>query len=97
MIPVLVEGAVVPRADALPEAIRSLSRRNAVGSRPEHFKADCQGLVTALNENLAAAMHERAARTDSERRAAAAARREAEAQVAARAKLAEERGRAQAG
>src|SRR5215510_16400095 len=59
VIPVLVGGASVPRPDTLPEAIRPLSRRNAVGLRPERFKSDCQGLVAALKESLAAAQHER--------------------------------------
>ena len=55
VIPVLVGGAGMPRADTLPEAIRPLARRNAVGLRPERFRGDCQGLVTALKESLAAA------------------------------------------
>ena len=96
VIPVLVRGAELPRADALPEGIWSLVRRNAVGLRPERFRSDCQGLVTALKESLAGAEQERAARTEAERRAAEAVRLEAEAQAAARAKAAEERGREQA-
>jgi hypothetical protein len=96
VIPVLVGGAGMPRTDTLPEAIRPLARRNAVGLRPERFKADCQGLVAALRESLAAAEQERTARTEAERKAVEAARREAEEQAAARAKAAEERGRAQA-
>jgi hypothetical protein len=96
VIPVLVGGANMPRADLLPEAIKPLARRNAVGLRPERFKADCQGLITALKEQLVAAQTERAARTEAERTAAEAARREAEAQAAARAQAAEERSRAQA-
>ena len=96
VIPVLVGDANMPRADALPEAIRSLARRNAVGLRPERFRADCQGLVSALKESLAAAEQERAARTEAERKAAAAARVEAEGQAAARAIAAEERGREKA-
>jgi hypothetical protein len=55
VIPVLVGGASIPRADSLPEAIRPLVRRNAVGLRPERFMADSQGLIGALKENLAAA------------------------------------------
>jgi TIR domain len=96
VIPVLVGGAAVPRPDALPEGIRALARRNAVGLRPERFKADCQGLMTALKEHLAAAEQERAARTETERKAAEAARLKAEAQAAARANESEERGRVQA-
>jgi TIR domain-containing protein len=37
VIPVLVGGASMPRADVLPEEIRPLARRNAVGLRPERF------------------------------------------------------------
>jgi hypothetical protein len=95
VIPVLVGGAAIPRADALPEEIRGLVRRNAVGLRPERFKADCQGLITALKEQLAAAEQERAARTVAERKTAEAARVKAEAQAAARAIASEDRGRAQ--
>jgi len=62
VIPVLVGGALLPRADTLPEAIRQLVFRQAVGIRPERFKADCQSLVTALKDSLAAAEQERAAR-----------------------------------
>jgi formylglycine-generating enzyme required for sulfatase activity len=96
LIPLLVGGADMPRSDTLPEAIRPLARRNAVGLRPERFKTDCQGLITALKDSLAAAEQERAARTEAERNAASAARLRAEAQAAARAEAAEERGRTQA-
>jgi hypothetical protein len=54
VIPVLVGGAAMPPANALPEAIRPLARRNAVGLRPERFNVDCQGLITALREQFAA-------------------------------------------
>jgi tetratricopeptide (TPR) repeat protein len=54
VIPVLVGGASMPRADSLPKAIRPLARRNAVGLRPERFRADCDGLIVALKEQLAA-------------------------------------------
>jgi len=96
VIPVLVGGAGMPRADTLPVAIRALARRNAVGLRPERFKADCQGLIGALKEQLAAAEQERAARTDAERRAAEAERQRRETEEAARLAAAEERARAQA-
>ena len=91
VIPVLVASANMPRADALPEAIRPLARRNAVALRPEHFKADCRGLITALEDSLA----EQAVRTEIERKAAQSGRLETEAHAAARAIAAEERGRAQ--
>lgn len=96
VIPVLVGGALMPKTDALPETIRNMARRNAVGLRPERFKADVQGLVTALKEQLAAAAAERNARTQAEQAAAEAARRKSEEEAAARAEAAEARGRAQA-
>ncbi len=96
VIPVLVGGAAMPRAETLPDAIRALARRNAVGLRPDRFKADCQGLVTALKAYLAEAEKEHEARSEAERRAAEAKRLEAEAQAAERARAAEERGRVQA-
>ena len=96
VIPVLVGGATMPRADTLPEPIRPLARRNAVGLRPERFKADCQGLVTALKERLASAERERLARTDTERVAAEAERQKRETDEAARIAAAEERGQQRA-
>src|SRR5262245_1971061 len=58
VIPVLVGGAVMLRAKALPETMRTLARRNVVSLRPERFKADCQGLVAALKEYLATTARE---------------------------------------
>lgn len=91
VIPVLVGGAAMPRADDLPEEIRSISRRNALGLRSERFKADVQGLVTALKEQLAAVEAERSARSAAEREAAEAARRKADEDAAVRASEAEKR------
>ncbi len=95
VIPVLVGGSGMPRTEMLPAAIEALARRNAVGLRPERFRADCQGLITALKEQLAAAELEKAARTDAERKAAEAERQKREAEEAARLAAAEERARAQ--
>ena len=50
VIPVLVQGAAMPRAEALPMAIRSLTRKNAVTLRHDRFKVDCQGLVDAIKD-----------------------------------------------
>ncbi len=85
VIPVLVGGALMPRADALPNDIRMLSQRNAVGLRPDRFKTDCLGLISALRDQLAAAEIERNARSESERKAAEEARFKTEAESAARA------------
>jgi TIR domain len=44
VIPVLLNKAEMPRADALPEPLKPLSRRNAVRLVQERFSADAQGL-----------------------------------------------------
>jgi formylglycine-generating enzyme required for sulfatase activity len=68
VIPVLVGGAAMPHADSLPDPIRALAERHAVSLRPDRFRADCQGLLTALKQHFAPA--ERAARTEAERHGA---------------------------
>jgi hypothetical protein len=83
VIPVLVGGATMPSVDLLPKSIQALARRHAVGLRPERFKGDCQGLVTALGEYLAAVEIERAARSDAERAAVKARQAEEAARIAA--------------
>jgi hypothetical protein len=55
VIPVLVHKTEMPRADALPEPLKPLARRNAVGLTQDRFKADAQGLITALEGALAEA------------------------------------------
>jgi formylglycine-generating enzyme required for sulfatase activity len=70
VIPVLVGNAAMPRAETLPEPIRALARLQAVSLRPERFAADCQGLVTALDEHFAAEGQARASRLAVERAAA---------------------------
>jgi hypothetical protein len=55
VIPVLVGGARFPPAEIMPEEIRALARKNAVGLRPDRFKADCQGIFTALKDAFVAA------------------------------------------
>lgn len=83
VIPVLVGGATMLRPETLPETISPITNRNAVGLRPERFKADCHGLISSLKEQLAAAEREHA-RTEAERKAAEAARQQREAEEAAR-------------
>ena len=53
VIPVLVQKTEMPRADALPEPLKALARRNAVGLTQERFRADAQGLIKALEDALA--------------------------------------------
>lgn len=76
VIPVLVADAPMPRADDLPEALRPLSRRNAVRLTHERFRSDTQGLIKALQQSLeeieagrrADAQAARGVPTDKERR-----------------------------
>ena len=52
VIPVLVDGAPVPRADELPDAIKPLVRRNAVEVRNTQFGRDAEALVDKIREAL---------------------------------------------
>jgi formylglycine-generating enzyme required for sulfatase activity len=61
VIPVLVGDARLPRADELPEAMKPLATRNAVRLTHERFRADAQGLITALQRALKSADDARAA------------------------------------
>ena len=55
VIPVLVDGAAMPPADALPESIRDLAYRHAMQVRPGgDFQSDMHRLIVALEENTAA-------------------------------------------
>jgi len=55
VIPVLVQKTEMPRADAMPEPLKTLARRHAVGLTHERFKSDTQGLIKALEGVLAEA------------------------------------------
>jgi hypothetical protein len=48
VIPVLVEGAAMPAAEALPQEIRGLARRQAVALRDDTWDADVARLVRSL-------------------------------------------------
>jgi hypothetical protein len=96
VIPVLVQKTEMPRADALAEPLKELSRRNAVRLTHERFKADAQGLIKALEDALAEVDE---ARRQKETEASAAEKRRvaeevAKAEEAARAE--KERARLQA-
>ena len=59
VIPILVDGASMPPADALPPSIRELAYRNAIEVRPgRDFQVDMQRLIAALEANTAA-LHDR--------------------------------------
>ena len=88
VISVLVHKTEMPRADALPEPLKPLARRNAVGLTQERFKADAQGLVKALEDALAEVEEAR-------RRTAAEASTAAEKRALEQAAKAEEAARAE--
>lgn len=50
LIPVLVDGAIMPRSEVLPESLRPLAGRNAVRLTHERFKADTYGLVNSIEK-----------------------------------------------
>lgn len=84
VIPVLVGGAKMPHVDIFPPSVSALARRNAVGLRPDRFKADCQGLITAIKDLLVSAAAERALVSEEEKRAAELAKRANDEAVAQR-------------
>ena len=52
VIPILVEGAVMPGRDELPKNLASLARRNALSVRHESFRADADRLLAAIEPIL---------------------------------------------
>jgi hypothetical protein len=84
VIPVLVNGAAMPRAQNLPEPLKPLSRRNAVRLTHERFKNDVVGLVNNINAVLAEAKTARL-RAEAELLAAEEAQRQRDAEKQARA------------
>jgi hypothetical protein len=52
IVPILVGGATMPRADQLPSDLEPLSRRHALKLSHERFQADCVGLSQALRSEL---------------------------------------------
>jgi hypothetical protein len=55
VIPILVEGAVMPTRDDLPGSLAGLARRNALLIRHESFPADVGHLITAIERVLSGA------------------------------------------
>jgi TIR domain len=54
VIPVLVGGAIMPRADELPDDLRALSERQAVDIRDSHFHADANSWPMYCTETCTA-------------------------------------------
>jgi TIR domain len=56
VIPILVEGAVMPRRHKLPDNLARLARRNALTLRHESFRADADRLIRAIEPILRTGM-----------------------------------------
>jgi hypothetical protein len=54
VIPILMEGAVMPPRQDLPESLAGLARRNALPIRHESFRSDAGRLIKAIERVLAA-------------------------------------------
>jgi tetratricopeptide (TPR) repeat protein len=52
VIPVLVDGARMPKARDLPESLKPLARRQPIGLRHDHFGRDGEALVEKIREVL---------------------------------------------
>src|SRR5262249_48634772 len=52
VIPILVDGARLPKADKLPDRLKSLVRRNALEVRNTHFGRDADAVVEKVREAL---------------------------------------------
>jgi hypothetical protein len=99
VIPVLIDGAAMPRASDLPDSLKKLVRRQYVEVSHSRFDSDVERLTRTLSsilENLRqrdAAQAESATRADEERRAREAAQTERVAREAAKKAEAAERAR----
>jgi hypothetical protein len=59
VIPILVDGARMPREDQLPESLAPLVRRQALELNPSRFGSDFQRLLPVLNRAISAAQQQR--------------------------------------
>lgn len=94
VIPVLVPGAEMPRAEDLPPDLAPLARKQAVRITLERFRSDAQGLVSQVTRVLADLEAARAADT-AQRAEAEAVQRQRAADEAARQEVVEARAREQ--
>lgn len=61
LIPVLVDGTKMPAAEALPEILKPLARRNAVSLQNAQFRTDAERLVERIKQALKHVEEQRAA------------------------------------
>ena len=59
IIPILIDGALMPREDQLPESLAPLVRRQALELNPNRFGSDFQRLLPVLNRTITAAQQQR--------------------------------------
>jgi hypothetical protein len=52
VIPVLVDGAIIPKASELPDSLKPLVRRQAIDLRQAHFGRDAEALIERVREAL---------------------------------------------
>jgi len=52
VVPVLVDGARMPKASELPDSLKPLVRRQAIEMRHAHFGKDAEALITRMGEAL---------------------------------------------
>jgi hypothetical protein len=83
VIPVLVDGAAMPKASELPESLKCLARRQGTEVSHVRFEADVEKLTHALGSILEARRSRDAAEAEAARRADEE-RRKQEAELAAR-------------
>jgi hypothetical protein len=67
VIPVLVDGALMPRSNELPEDLKPLVRRNALQVSDTRFDDDCRRLTAAIEQVLQKTTSERHERQPKER------------------------------
>ena len=60
VIPVLVDGAHMPRASELPDSLKPLARRQAIEVRHTNFRRDAEALIARMRETLGQGAPERA-------------------------------------
>jgi TPR repeat protein len=78
VIPVLVDGASMPRSGELPDDLKSLVRRQALTVSHERFRADAERLIGAVEQVLESAARAEQQRKREEQERAEAERRERE-------------------
>src|SRR5271165_2666190 len=92
VIPVLVDGALMPRPGDLPDDLKALVRRNALQLSHDRFRADSQRLASAVERALEKTAPDRGEREQRERAAAEIRECQEKEQLDARRREHEEQG-----